>query len=169
MKLSLRRMVMGWILPALMVTMLFAMSSIYQPAALADDFSKASLPNDADFTGKDLTSYEFTQATVRNGKFVNANMTGVSLIGGNFESADMTGANLTNSLLDTARLTHVNLTNAILVGASTSVTNFDGAIIDGADFTDVMLRKDIQMKLCKVAKGTNPTTGRATRDSLECP
>ncbi|WP_310488390.1 pentapeptide repeat-containing protein [Chamaesiphon sp. VAR_69_metabat_338] len=169
MKLSLRRMVMGWILPALMVMMLFAMSSIYQPAALADDFSKAILPNDADFTGKDLTGYEFTQATVRNGKFANANLTGVSLIGGNFESADMSGANLTNSLLDTARFTHVNLTNAILVGASTSVTNFDGAIINGADFTDVMLRKDIQMKLCKIAKGTNPTTGRATRDSLECP
>jgi uncharacterized protein YjbI with pentapeptide repeats len=162
-------MVVGWLLPVLLVIVSLAMSSIYPPAALADDFTKAVLPNDADFTGKDLTSYEFTQATVRNGKFINANLTGVSLIGGNFQSADMTGANLTNSLLDTARLTNVNLTNAILVGASTSVTNFDGAIIDGADFTDVLLRKDIQMKLCKVAKGTNPTTGRATRDSLECP
>jgi uncharacterized protein YjbI with pentapeptide repeats len=168
MKLSLRRMVMGWLLPALLVILSLAISSIYSPAALADDFTKATLEN-ADFTGKDLTSYEFTQTTARNGKFANANLTGVSLIGGNFDSADMSGANLTNALLDTARLTHTNLTNAILVGAFTSVTNFDGAIIDGADFTDVLLRKDIQMKLCKVAKGTNPTTGRATRDSLECP
>ncbi|MFN6098598.1 MAG: pentapeptide repeat-containing protein, partial [Dolichospermum sp.] len=42
------------------------------------------------------------------------------------------------------------------------------AIIDGADFTDVLLRRDEQNKLCKVAKGTNPTTGRQTRDTLYC-
>jgi uncharacterized protein YjbI with pentapeptide repeats len=168
MKLSFRRMMTGFCLPALLVMMSFFVTSIYPQAALADDFTKANLPNNADFSGQDLTSYEFTQATVRRGNFANANLTGVSLIGGNFDSADMTGANLTNALLDTARMTRVNLTNAILVGAFTSVTNFDGAIIDGADFTDVMLRKDIQMKLCKVAKGTNPTTGRNTRDTLEC-
>ncbi|PSB57260.1 pentapeptide repeat-containing protein [Chamaesiphon polymorphus] len=168
MKLSFRRTIAGLLLPALLVVMSLLMTSIYPSAALADDFTKATLEN-ADFSGKDLTSYEFTQASVRNGKFVNANLTGVSLIGGNFDSADMTGANLTNALLDTARFTRTNFTNAILVGAFTSVTNFNGAIIDGADFTDVMLRKDIKMKLCKVAKGTNPTTGRDTRESLECP
>jgi uncharacterized protein YjbI with pentapeptide repeats len=168
MKLSFRRTIASLFLPALLVVMSLVMASIYPPAALADDFTKATLVN-ADFSGKDLTTYEFTQASVRNGKFVNANLTGVSLIGGNFDSADMSGANLTNALLDTARFTHTNFTNAILVGAFTSVTNFDGAIIDGADFTDVLLRKDIQKKLCKVAKGTNPTTGRDTRESLECP
>ena len=170
MKLSFRQTIARLVLPVLLVAIsLLTIGIAYPHAVLADDFTKATLPNDADFAGKDLTTYEFTQATVRNGKFMNANLTGVSLIGGNFDSADMTGANLTNSLLDTARLTRVNLTNAILVGAFTSVTNFDGAIIDGADFTDVLLRKDIQMKLCKVAKGTNPTTGRDTRDTLECP
>ena len=166
MKLSFRRMMTSLLLPVLVV-MSLVMVSIYPSAALADDFTKATLVN-ADFTGKDLTTYEFTQASVRNGKFANTNMTGVSFIGGNFDSADMSGANMTNSLLDTARFTHTNFTNAILVGAFASVTNFDGAIIDGADFTDVLLRKDIQMKLCKVAKGTNPTTGRDTRESLEC-
>jgi uncharacterized protein YjbI with pentapeptide repeats len=167
MKSSFRRTLAGLFLPGLLVVISLVMASIFPPAVLADDFTKATLVN-ADFSGKDLTTYEFTQASVRNGKFANANLTGVSLIGGNFDSADMSGANLTNALLDTARFTHTNFTNAILVGAFTSVTNFDGAIIDGADFTDVMLRKDIQMKLCKVAKGTNPTTGRATRDTLEC-
>ena len=160
-------MVMGWLLPVLLVAASFVMSS-YVQTALADDFTKATLPISSDFSNKDLTTFEFTQASVRMGKFVNANMTGVSFIGGDFDSADMTGANLTNALLDTARFTRVNLTNAILVGAFTSVTNFDGAIIDGADFTDVLLRRDVQLKLCKVAKGTNPTTGRATKETLEC-
>jgi uncharacterized protein YjbI with pentapeptide repeats len=167
MKLNFRRMMTGFLLPVLLIVISLVIASIYPQVALADDFTKATLVN-ADFSGKDLTTYEFTQASVRNGKFANANLTGVSLIGGNFDSADMSGANLTNSLLDTARLTRTNLTNAILVGAFASVTNFDGAIIDGADFTDVLLRKDIQIKLCKIAKGTNPTTGRDTKETLEC-
>ena len=167
MKLSFRRTIVGLLLPTLLVIISLLTTIAYPSAALADDFTKATLVN-ADFSGKDLTTYEFTQASVRNGKFVNANLTGVSLIGGNFDSADMTGANLTNTLLDTARFTRTNFTNAILVGAFASVTNFDGAIIDGADFTDVLLRKDIQKKLCKVAKGNNPTTGRDTRETLEC-
>ena len=168
MKLSFRRTIAGLFLPTLLVLMSLVITSIYPQSALADDFTKATLPIDSDFSGKDLTTFEFTQASVRRGKFMNANLTGVSLIGGDFDSADMTGANLTNTLLDTARLTRANLTNAILVGASASVTNFDGAIIDGADFTDVLVRRDIQLKLCKVAKGTNPTTGKDTRESLEC-
>ena len=168
MKLSFRRIVTGWLLPVLLLVMSLVVIGSDPQAARADDFTKATLPISSDFSNKDLTTFEFTQASVRKGKFVNANMTGVSFIGGDFDSADMSGANLTNALLDTARFTRVNLTNAILVGAFTSVTNFDGAIINGADFTDVLLRRDVQLKLCKVAKGTNPTTGRATRETLEC-
>jgi len=33
----------------------------------------------------------------------------------------------------------------------------------------MLLRQDEQDKLCKVAKGTNPTTGRETRKTLSCP
>jgi len=41
--------------------------------------------------------------------------------------------------------------------------------ITGADFTDALMRKDVQQMLCKIADGVNPTTGVATRDSLYCP
>ncbi len=167
-KLNFRRTIVGLLLPVILVAIsLFAMS-IYPRAAIADDFTKATLGS-VDFSGQDLTSFEFTQASVRGGQFAHANLTGVSLIGGDFDSADFTGANLTNAALDTTRLTRTNLTNAILVGAFVTNTNFGGAIIDGADFTDVLLRKDLKRKLCSIATGTNLTTGRATRATLECP
>ena len=168
MKLSFRRTITGWLLPALFVALSCYTFSIYPQVAIADDFTKATLGS-VDFSGKDLTSFEFTQASVRGGKFVDTNLTGVSLIGGDFDSADFTGANLTNAALDTTRMTRANLTNTIFIGAFVTNTNFGGAIIDGADFTDVLLRKDVQKKLCAIAKGINPKTGKSTRESLDCP
>ena len=41
--------------------------------------------------------------------------------------------------------------------------------IEGEDFTDALMRKDVQMSLCKIARGVNPKTGVATADSLGCP
>jgi len=89
----------------------------------------------------------------------------VSFFAANLESAE--GADLTATW--TPRLIKANLTNAVLEGAFAANIRFDGAVIDGADFTDVLLRQDEQDKLCKVAKGTNPTTGRETRKTLSCP
>ncbi|GDZ93991.1 pentapeptide repeat-containing protein [Planktothrix agardhii CCAP 1459/11A] len=81
---------------------------------------------------------------------------------------NLEGADLRNSTLDMARFRRTNLTNAILEGAYAYNAEFEGAIIEGADFTDVMLRKDSLKTLCKVATGTNPVTGRNTRDTLYC-
>ncbi|MBW4522672.1 MAG: pentapeptide repeat-containing protein [Scytolyngbya sp. HA4215-MV1] len=136
--------------------------------AWAEDYNKEFLVG-VDFSHRSLTDASFTKANLRNSNFSHADLRGVSFFGANLESANFESADLTNTTLDTARFTDANLTNAILEGAFAFNAKFDGALIDGADFTDAELRQDAQKLLCKTAKGTNPTTGRDTRDTLYCP
>jgi uncharacterized protein YjbI with pentapeptide repeats len=137
------------------------------PVALALDYNREALLN-ADFSGRVLTDASFTKANLRGSDFSHSDLQGVSFFAANLESVNLEGANLTNTTLDSARFTRANLTNAVLEGAFAFNAKFDGATIDGADFTDVLLRDDVQEQLCKIAKGTNPTTGRETRETLEC-
>jgi uncharacterized protein YjbI with pentapeptide repeats len=136
--------------------------------ALAEDYNKEFLVG-ADFSGRVLTDSSFTKANLRNSNLSHTDLRGVSFFGANLEAANLEGANLSNATLDTARFSSANLTNAILEGAFAFNAKFEGATIEGADFTDVEFREDAQAMLCKVAKGTNPETGRNTRDTLDCP
>jgi len=136
--------------------------------AEAVEFNQEILVN-SDFSGQVLTDASFTKANLRNANLSNTDLQGVSFFGANLESANLENANLINSTLDSARLVRANLTNAVLAGAFAFNAKFDGATITGADFTDVMVRDDVQKKLCAVAEGTNSVTGRKTYDTLDCP
>lgn len=144
-----------------------AFSLLFPAAALADNYNKESLIA-ADFSGRTLTDSSFTKANLRSSDFSHSDLQGVSFFGANLESANLEGANLSYATLDTARLVRANLKDAVLEGAFAFNTKFDGATIDGADFTDVLLRRDVQEQLCDIAQGKNSTTGRRTRDTLEC-
>jgi uncharacterized protein YjbI with pentapeptide repeats len=133
----------------------------------AENYDKAALAN-IDFSGKVLTDSSFTKANLKNSNFSSADLRGVSFFGANLESTNLESANLTNATLDTARLSKANLKNAILEGAFAFNTKFNGARIDGADFTDVLLREEVQDYLCQIATGANPVTGRKTRETLMC-
>jgi uncharacterized protein YjbI with pentapeptide repeats len=136
--------------------------------AWANAYDKQTLIN-RDFSGQDLRGSQFNQSNMRNSSFKGANLQGVSFFGTNLTNVDMTGADLTGAAIDNARLSNTNLTNAVLTGAFATSTKFNGTIIDGADFTDVLLRKDVLKILCATATGTNPITGNKTRDTLGCP
>jgi uncharacterized protein YjbI with pentapeptide repeats len=66
-------------------------------------------------------------------------------------------------------LTGTDLRTAVLADAFAFNTKFNAVLIDGADFTNVPLRADALKALCSAAQGTNPVTGRNTRDTLGCP
>ncbi len=145
-----------------------ALLSMANPTpALALDYNKENLVG-ADFSGRTLTDASFTKANLRNANLSHTVLQGVSLFGANLEGANLEGADLSFATLDTARFSRSNLTNAVLEGAFAFNAKFDGAIVEGADFTDVFLRDDTHEQLCQLAKGTNPVTGRNTRDTLEC-
>jgi hypothetical protein len=135
--------------------------------AWANDYNQEQLVG-ADFSGQDLKDSSFTRANLRIANFSNADLRGVSFFSANLEDANLEGANLSQATLDKARFMGANLTNAILEGAYAFNTGFRGAIVDGADFTDVFMRDDAHEVLCGLAKGTNPVTGRNTRDTLFC-
>lgn len=143
------------------------LSFFLTPIALADNYTKEFLVN-VDFSKRDLTDSTFTKANLREADLSHTNLQGVSFFGANLESVNLEGADLRNATLDSARFVKANLKNAILEGAFAFNTKFNGATIDGADFTDVLLRQDMQDLLCEAATGVNPVTGRVTRDTLEC-
>jgi uncharacterized protein YjbI with pentapeptide repeats len=149
------------------VALIWMMLGEFSSSALAEDFNKAFLIGE-DFSGKVLIDSSFTKSNLRDANFSKADLRGVSFFGANLERTNLEGANLSNSTLDAARLTNANLKNAILEGAFAFNAKFDGATIEGADFTDVEVRPDALAVLCKSAAGTNPTTGRKTRETLYC-
>mmetsp|Transcript_19166 Transcript_19166/g.26524 ORF Transcript_19166/g.26524 Transcript_19166/m.26524 type:complete len:260 (-) Transcript_19166:103-882(-) len=128
----------------------------------------ASNQSGEDFSNKDLRRSNFTSANIKGANFSGSNCQGAYFIKAMAAGANFEGATLSDTLFDRAVLVEANLTDADLSRTIFTLSDFRDAVIDGADFTDALLDKPQQQALCKYAKGTNPTTGNSTRQSLGC-
>lgn len=135
--------------------------------AIAYNYSRAIMDGQ-DFPNDDFSGSNFSMAKLRRSDLSGTNFERANLFGARLDDSNLTGANLRETTLDSALMKRTNLTNADLSGAYAMNTVFDNAIIDGADFTDVLLEPQVLKGLCELAQGTNPVTGRATRETLAC-
>ena len=137
------------------------------PADAAMDYAKQVLIG-ADFHGSDLNGVTFNLTNLRDADLSGADLRNASLFGAKLQDANLRGADLRQATLDSAVLEGTDLRDAVLEDAFAFNTKFEDVAIDGADFTNVPLRADVLKKLCASATGTNPVTGRITRDTLGC-
>lgn len=120
-----------------------------------------------DYNGKD-----FSGGLFRNCDFKGSNLTSTRFFKAELREADMTGVNLSYASVEGAILRDVNLQDALMVGAYISDSILDAGNIEGVDFSEALISPESAIgKLCQRtdAKGVNPATGIATRESLMCP
>ena len=153
----------------LLLTLPLALTALMPatPAWAAMDYAKQVLIG-ADFHGADLRGVTFNLTNLREASFTGADLRNASLFGAKLQDADFSGADLRDATLDSAVFEGTDLRNARLDDAFAFNTRFLNVRIDGADFTNVPLRGDVLKRLWAVASGTNPSSGRATRDTLGC-
>ena len=83
----------------------------------------------------------------------------------NFEGADVRGVSFEDTSMDNA-----NLKDIVAVGSYFGQSLVDVKTLENGDFTDATIPPKTLKQVCdrEDVKGTNPTTGADTRDSLMC-
>lgn len=126
----------------------------------------------SDFSNQNLKGVAFQQSIVRDSSFKNSNLVGSSFFDATVDGSDFEGADMTLANVEMAQFNRSILKNTVLREMYVSgSTIFEGVKdIEGSDWSETFLRKDQQKYLCNhpTAKGTNPTTGVDTRESLMC-
>jgi len=155
-------------------TLTFALLVVISPAGAVSgggmDFASLDISGQ-DFSNKNFKGKDFTQVVAKGTTFAKSNLQGCRfynsfLVDANFEGSDARGASFERNNMD-----GVNLKDAVLSGAYFGDSLPGVASMENADFTDASMPEKVLGVVCarEDAKGTNPTTGEDTRDSLMCP
>lgn len=157
---------LGTLLACLSVVLWMLLCVSLLPAH-AEDYTKRDLQGRS-FAGEDVTQSTFLKANLRDSDLSQVKAVGVNLFGANLSRANLQGADLRGATLDMSNLRGADLRGANLESSMMWLAQVEQAQIEGADFTDALIRRDTQAQLCEMASGINPTTGRSTRETLEC-
>ncbi|KAG0576931.1 hypothetical protein KC19_5G119000 [Ceratodon purpureus] len=119
-------------------------------------------------SGEDLKGVVFAACDCRKINLEGSNMDGSTDTFAGFEGGNLKNSSWVRAFADRVVFRGANLQNANFTDAVLSGSQFDGADITGADFSDALVDNYQRLQMCRRAKGTNPTTGVATRESLFC-
>lgn len=125
---------------------------------------------ECDLRGRDLSEFDISGALMSDANLGGAKLVGAQLSKSYAPSASFKGVDFTNAIVDRVTFDKADLSGAIFANAVLSDSTFDDANMEGVDFTDVYVGDFVQRSICKnpTTKGTNPTTGAPTRESLGC-
>lgn len=103
----------------------------YDKALKGDKNLSETRLESADFSGKNLAGYVFTNADLEGANFQNANLTGANFEHADLEKTKFNGANLSN-----ANFYHADLEEANLKGANIKGANFKNAELEYTTWTN---------------------------------
>ena len=108
------------------------------------------IASQADFSGVSFKEGQISKAYARDSKFV--------------------ACDFTNAVVDRVAFDGSNMQKALFVNAVLSGTTFEGADLKDTDFSDAYLGPFDLKNICAnpSLKGTNPVTGKDTRESAGC-
>ena len=98
----------------------------------------------ADLREADLRNIQLLGADLRNANLSGADLRNANLSGADLKNANLSGADLTQAYLQGADLKKANLRNATLRGAKLTKTVLKRANKKGADFTGIVIERELQ-------------------------
>ena len=162
-----RKLLFGFLAVILWLAMAFPVQAVLDQGEEVPNYVRADITG-IDLHGEDLSKSSIAGAVVRNANLSDVDLHGTVLTLSDLKGSNLQGIDLSDTLSDRVNFQRTDLRNAVLTNMIASGSSFAGASIEGADFTYAVLDSDDQRNLCKVASGINPTTGIATKESLEC-